>query len=188
MSEYRRNLDGGFADAKETALNVFTTWELTFQQLQAVDTAERHREHIMTLFAFYDSKEISEELFQTTCKEGAATTEYTRSYLGSSMDVSGHWVYENFVGTLIDLTQMSLVQSWSQNESDVCHLTLHPLVKDWIRLRTDIVTCRNHSILAARMLGNLLWNSMDSSKYFQLSLSSSQKFSGTSTHITKTWL
>jgi RecA/RadA recombinase len=174
MSEYRRKLDGAFVDAKETVLSVFTTWELTFRQLQAMDTAERHREHKMTLFAFYDSKEISEELFQATCKEGAATTEYTRAYLGSCMDVSGHWVHENFVGTLIDLTQLSLVQSWSQDESDVCHLTLHPLIKDWIRLRTDIVTCRNHSILAARMLANLLWNSMDSSKYFQLSLSSSQ--------------
>ena len=90
------------------------------------------------------------------------------------MDVSGHWVHENFVGTLIDLTQLSLVQSWSPGESDVCHLTLHPLIKDWIRLRTDIMTCRNHSILAARILANLLRNSMDSSKYFQLSLSAQQ--------------
>jgi len=174
MSEYRRKLDGGFADAKETALSVFTTWELTFQQLQAMDTEERHREHIMTLFAFFDGKDISEELFQATCTEGATTTEYTRSCLGSSMDVSGHWVHENFVGTLIDLTQLSLVQSWSPGESDVCHLTLHPLIKDWIRLRTDIMTCRNHSILAARILANLLRNSMDSSKYFQLSLSAQQ--------------
>jgi len=174
MSEYRRKLDGGLADTKETALSVFTTWELTFQQLKAMDTAERDREHIMTLFAFFDSKDISEELFEATCKEGAAATEYIRSYLGSSMDFPGHWVHENFVGTLIDLTRLSLVQSWSLDESDVCHLTLHPLIKDWIRLRTDIVTCRNHSILAARILANLLSNSMDSSEYFQLSLSSSQ--------------
>ncbi len=60
LSQYRRKL--GSAE-EETLLNVFTTWEFPFQQLQLQASAKGFHAKFPTLFAFLDNKDISEELF-----------------------------------------------------------------------------------------------------------------------------
>jgi hypothetical protein len=120
MSQYRRKL-GKLNDAdKETALNVFTTWELSFQQLlasEASDTSNIGRNmesDLLTLFAFFDCKDISEELFQSFCS--SPKLQESRSSTGSSLSVdllldeSGKWDDEKFASILIDLNQHALLQ------------------------------------------------------------------------------
>mgnify|MGYP003646631170 CR=1 FL=1 len=59
------------------------------------------------------------------------------------LDGERQWNADNFIDILHDLLEMSLVQSWSRADDEFCHLSLHPLIKDWIRLRsTDEETHR----------------------------------------------
>ena len=59
LSQYRRKLGN---DEKETSLNVFTTWELSFQQLQSQASENNVEAKLLTLFSFFDNKDISEQL------------------------------------------------------------------------------------------------------------------------------
>ena len=61
LSEYRRRLT---PSEKETPLNVFTTWELSFQLLLDEDCGQPKSE-LLTLFSFFNSNDISEEHFAT---------------------------------------------------------------------------------------------------------------------------
>ena len=60
LSHYRKKL--GSAE-EETSLNVFTTWELSFQQLQSQVSENDVETKLLALFAFFDEKDISEQLF-----------------------------------------------------------------------------------------------------------------------------
>jgi hypothetical protein len=129
MSQYKKGLT---ETEEETAMNVFTTWELSFSQLEAKYTKASA---ILTLFAIFDCKDISEELYLPHHRKNKNI-----SFLGSQFslsDTKSDWKKDDFVAVLIILTQMSLVQSWSREEHDgYSYLSIHPLVKDWIRMRT----------------------------------------------------
>jgi tetratricopeptide (TPR) repeat protein len=156
MSQYRRTLNGA---ERETTLNVFTTWELSFKQLQAKETASNRKADLLTLFAFFDCRDISENLFEVYCNSGLShrDPELPGGSLSSFLTSERRWNSDLFVEVLIDLTQMSLVQAWSRDDADgFCHLSLHPLIKDWIRLRTDKKASREYSLVAAEILGNLI--------------------------------
>jgi hypothetical protein len=58
---YRRRLK---TDTEvETKLTVFTTWELSLDLISGDLTTRKDKIHILTLVAFLDSKEISDNLF-----------------------------------------------------------------------------------------------------------------------------
>lgn len=46
-----------------TKLTVFTTWELSVQLITGTPTEQKDKIHILTLAAFLDSKEVSDDLF-----------------------------------------------------------------------------------------------------------------------------
>jgi hypothetical protein len=130
MSQYRIKLNHA---AAETEMNVFTTWELSFQQLLRDDIMGQQNADILTLFAFFDSQDISEDLFKTFCEYGKKGRGLSGSWgsLAPFMNDNGDWDHEKFVLSLIDLAGLSLIDNWSL-ENDTCHISLHPLVKDWI--------------------------------------------------------
>jgi tetratricopeptide (TPR) repeat protein len=172
MIQYKRKLTD---EAKETALNVFTTWELSFQQLQTKST-ESNSEDLMTLFAFFDCKDISDQLFGTYREAKGIKIESSGAgqSLSSFLDIKKCWDQEKFITVLIVLTQMSLVQAWSRDEQGFCHLTLHPLVKDWIRLRTIITAFCDYARKAANILLATLQTSYHDSQ-FQFSFADRQR-------------
>ena len=172
MSQYRRKLSD---EARETSVNVFTTWELSFQQLQETDGEGKEKENLMTLFAFFDCKDISELLLEAFCNtrdKNSRLNDVGRS-LNSCLNAQGRWSQDRFIGFLNEITQISLVQSWSWDESSVCHLSLHPLVKDWIRLRTNITAFQDYTIIAAEILATLLKSTYRNDQ-FELSFSNQQ--------------
>ncbi|TGO14839.1 hypothetical protein BTUL_0047g00010 [Botrytis tulipae] len=93
---------------KETVLNVFATWELSFDELKA-QSKWTDLEELLTILAFFDPLDISEELFS-----------------GFHASTNGEY-----------------------------HVSLHPLVKDWIRLRTKEALCEEYTVLAAEMIAAL---------------------------------
>jgi hypothetical protein len=154
MSQYRRKLNDS---AKETTLNIFTTWELSFQQLQEQQAPSIQKSQILTLFAFFDCKDISEDLFQSYFRRKMVVSEsevLKDSLIGSFADTRGDWDHQAFVGVLNNLAQISLVQAWSRAQPGECHLSLHPLIKDWIRLRTNIASFQDYMVTAAKILSD----------------------------------
>jgi hypothetical protein len=153
LSQYRRSLS---MVEKETSLNVFTTWELSFQQLMEVESGELKGD-LLTLFAFFDCKDISEQLFSAYCKRAqvlknhdwpvACLTICLGEIYPGGQSLGGYnpdelllngkkqWSSDHFVDVLKDLAQLSLLQSWWRGDDNQCHFSLHPLVKDWIQLR-----------------------------------------------------
>ena len=49
----------------------------------------------------------------------------------------GQWDSDLFEDALIHLRDSSLLQAFARESDGFHHTSLHPLVKDWIRLRTD---------------------------------------------------
>jgi hypothetical protein len=156
MTAYRRKLNNA---EKETSLNVFTTWELSFQQLQQREHTRGLEADILTLLAFFDSKDISEQLFELFSKsskmpeQNSANPGHGLRYL---LDDKGNWDKEKFVEVLVDLSSMSLLQTWSRESDGFCHCSIHPLVKDWILMRTEAVPFRMYYDVAAQILANFL--------------------------------
>jgi hypothetical protein len=110
LSQYWRSLD---ASQKETSLNVFTTWELSFQQLLHSSSGPRNAE-LLTLFAFFDCKDITEQLFSAYCERAQQypkTYLWPVTYLETCLDNNSKWISDEFRGILVDLTSLSLLQS-----------------------------------------------------------------------------
>ncbi|KAF7890835.1 uncharacterized protein EAF01_010644 [Botrytis porri] len=156
MSQYRRKI-GEAAD--ETALNVFTTWELSYQQLETLDDEKRYKSKILTLFAFFNCQNISQQLFETYC-----TTELfswpdileIEEPLLLFVGEDEKWDGQKFVDILNDLSRLSLIQSWYRDENNRCHLSLHPLVQDWIRVRASSQLCYDSALLGAYVMATVL--------------------------------
>lgn len=172
MTAYRRKLNNA---EKETALNVFTTWELSFQQLEAREETGDLESDILTLFAFFDCKDISEQLFKTFSKssklpeKGSGAPGHSLRFF---LDDQGDWASEKFVDVLIDLTSTSLLQTWSR-DPDGCHFSIHPLVKDWILMRTEAAAFAQYCLMGSLVLSNFL-EVHDNYNDFTFSLSTRQ--------------
>jgi tetratricopeptide (TPR) repeat protein len=169
ISEYRKALSDS---AEETTLNLFVTLELSFEQLLREDPAHT-KSRCLTLFAFFDTTDLSELLLKTYYDRkrpmpesvdfgesliAAVSGNGTSVYADLVASIQSIWDQDAFVDILSALCQMSLVQSWSRDDNGFCHLTLHPLVRDWIRLRTDHAAFENYSITVADILAETIRN------------------------------
>ena len=162
LSQYRKKL--GDAE-KETSLNVFTTWELSFQQLQSHSTEESLEIRILTLFAFFDPKDISERFLAdyvgnylvNSGDEGSSTESVeVLDWRKDFTDDQCQWNSDIFKDVLINLKEFSLLQSFSHGSDGFYHSTLHPLVKDWIQIRTEKSVYQENTLAAAVLLGQMI--------------------------------
>ncbi|KAM0189232.1 hypothetical protein ACHAPC_003237 [Botrytis cinerea] len=152
MSQYRRKI-GEAAD--ETALNVFTTWELSYQQFETLDDEKKYKSKILTLFAFFNCQNISQRLFENYCTRELFSKPKVREIdkpLLLFVDEENKWDEQKFVDILNDLSRLSLIQSWYRDENNHCHLSLHPLVQDWIRVRASPELCFESAVLSTGQL------------------------------------
>ncbi|KAH7363813.1 hypothetical protein BKA65DRAFT_122788 [Rhexocercosporidium sp. MPI-PUGE-AT-0058] len=174
LSQYRRHLS---KDEKETSLNVFTTWELSLQQLLETAESGKDKADLLTLFAFFDCKDISEQLFSEYTKRAQIFERYhwpvdcLLSCLGEEypdgqllggwdgdrkLDGLKQWDSGSFGEILSDLSEMSLVQSWAWGEDEYRHISLHPLIKDWIRIRSNDEETRQYALVSSSILDAVL--------------------------------
>jgi hypothetical protein len=110
---------------EETALSVFTTWELSFQQLQEGTASGDLKADVLTLFAFFDSKDISEQLFKTFCSSSRmAKRSPTGPGQGLQLFLSQQRRFDvdKFESVVIDLAQTSLLQTWFRGSDGFCHV------------------------------------------------------------------
>lgn len=150
LSEYRRKLN---TEENETALNVFTSWELSFKLLKPETDDGGRMAHILTLFAFLHLRVLSERIFhaQLSKPKPAQPPPYLLPYIRR-----GAWLHQKFVDDLVKLENMSLLASHVEKNRSVTSISLHPLVKDWIRLRQSEKKQLEYAVEATHMVETFL--------------------------------
>ncbi len=172
LSHYRKRL--GNAE-EETSLSVFTTWELSFQQLQSEVSENGVEAKLLTLLAFFDEKDISEQLFAGFSIDQEQILESAKllKWLNAFSSAEGQWNSDLFGDVLIRLRDSSLLQPFARGLDGFYHASLHPLVKDWIRLRIDRSICQDNTYMAATLVTEILLNSCQK-QHFDLPLLTKQ--------------
>lgn len=170
LSQYRRLL---FEDAEETALSVFTTWELSFQQLTSdgkgfgsgsmapnddQHTANDTKRKLLVICSFLGKGTIGERLF-AACEwsdpDGAHDDAQLIEWLNNFKATPSGWDHDRFGGALVSLLSLALVLHFEEMDG-AFHFVLHPLIRDWLRLRYDPKTRMEYSRRALHLVGHAL--------------------------------
>lgn len=168
MSQYRRRLNNS---DEETFLSVFTTLELSFLQLQAGGAESRMKADFLTLFAFFNCKDISEKMLKNyyiNQKSSPRVFNLLDSFVTTYFEDG--YDRDLFQDILSHLRDISLLQAFSEEEDGFLHFSLHPLIKDWVKLRTNKEACQGYALLAADIVAQTIMLSW-SNKQFEMPFS-----------------
>ena len=143
--DYRRKLKNN--PEIETKLTVFTTWELSFDLITGDSRIREDKQHLLTLVAFFDGKEISDQLFKS----------YSSGNSGwmTSCIKNGAWDEYEFQDILKELRDLSLFQSLHIGKFETS-FSLHPLIQDWVKLRISSDARRAFTVEAILVLSAFL--------------------------------
>ena len=122
--EYRRSTND---EEKEKVLSVFTTWELSFEQISGSHTDKDRKEHLLTLAAFFDTTLISERYFQ-------AHFELNKPKWMRIFSLENKWTSAKLGDVLAEFQRHSLLQILDKRTKEL-YFSIHPVVRDWIKLR-----------------------------------------------------
>ena len=111
----------------EISLSAFTTWEMSFEQIGGDDNSKRCGEHLLTISAFFDNKDIFEELFKVYF-------ELERPGWMEPFNDNCVWSTYEFQDVLAELSNLSLLQILETGPLG-SRFSLHPLIQDWVKLR-----------------------------------------------------
>ena len=125
---YRKRISD--QDEQDRSISAFTTWELSFDDLD--DTDKNHFVHALTLAAFMDSTSMSEWFFRAYHHCRATNPP---AWL-SAFTTDGTWDNYKFQDAIAQLLSVSLVQNMEITPTGT-RFSLHPLVSQWLRLRAD---------------------------------------------------
>ena len=146
--EYRKWRDD---TESESAISLFTTWEMSFQQIGLDESGKRNKTHFLTVSAFLNNQNVPEGLFR-------AMFESTR-YPPDWMDIfstDDQWDPYKFEDVLVELRNLSLLQSLDHNNQGSGKFSLHPLVQDWLKLRQSDFSRQRFTKEAMNMLTTYL--------------------------------
>jgi hypothetical protein len=195
MSGYWKRVNDS---SQEIPMSVFTTCELSYQQLLDLEKTEhRNLPDLLTMLAFFDSRDISEALIKaysqghwvthdyTACIEKSETCTELRPFDSFSTGPGSflrqqekEWDSTSFHEALLVLRRLSLAEfSLTSNKMNSIHVSLHPLIRDWLRLRTPRDQCPKYSSLAATCIYKFLASTRDWAAY-QMTLSEKQQLIG----------
>lgn len=146
--QYRRKL----TDSElETTLSVFTTWNMSFVSIQGSSEERIAKQRLMTLSAFFDHSQLSSQIFDPYFELNHSFAETTGETIfftdRNEVDLDD---------TLIELKKLSLLQSFQRHDDGKISYSLHPLVKDWAKLRLTPESRREHAIEAVNLLARFL--------------------------------
>ncbi|KAI4123690.1 MAG: hypothetical protein LQ347_006052, partial [Umbilicaria vellea] len=140
--EYRKRLGG---DKDETLLSVFTTWELSFEQIGKNEDERAQIGHLLTLSAFINASNVGEYLFKSYLASAAQPPHWMEYFLAGDV-----WDQYKYQDTLVYVFSLFLLQNINI-ESTGSYFSLHPLVIEWLKLRIDRKS-RQHYIIEAKMI------------------------------------
>lgn len=131
--KYRKKLSDHEA---EISLNVFTTFELSLSQIGSEQKRKSLSErrvtvHTLTLAAFTNASDVSENLFHIYIHENPHLPGWIRHFVKKRK-----WDRYRFEDALASSAGLSLLQI-RQGEDSELYLSLHVLVAEWLKLRTN---------------------------------------------------
>jgi tetratricopeptide (TPR) repeat protein len=137
LSAYQRPQSSG---ERRVTLVVFTTWEMSLEQLLALSDHPDDIRDILQLFASFHPRGISERLLSAYTLDRNRDMETPAIYFVKD----GAWDHEQFETLVIWMRTLSLLQ-FSRSANNEISLTFHRLVTEWLflkggRLSTDHVT------------------------------------------------
>ncbi len=136
MTEYQRSLN---TSERMTALSVFTTWQLSHDQLKADEGATKHKKDLLNILACCQyTQDVPEALFKSFCERSQpldtaeSMSEAPGSYL---IDQLGKWDQQVYSDILEELYDLALIDHYQLGEDGLYTCGIHPLVAEWIQLR-----------------------------------------------------
>lgn len=127
--EYKKRLGDAMDDS---SLSVFTTWEMSFQQVGMDDIQKYKKTHFLTISAFLNNQNVVEDLFRINFESSRYPPDWMDIFSTNS-----EWDKYKFEDVLVELRNLSLIQSLDHKNQDSCRFSLHPLVQDWLKLRRN---------------------------------------------------
>jgi hypothetical protein len=142
--EYRRKKSEAEA---EQSLSVATTWELSLGQIKGDAEERESKEHFLTLAAFFNNQNISEEIFQKSY--GSKIHPWMSVFVRE-----GVWDKYRFLDVIAELRNLSLIQNL--DGGTWVTFSFHPLIQDWMRLRLSSRDRGNYTIEAMLVLSGYI--------------------------------
>lgn len=140
---YKRKLG---EEEAEQALSVATTWELSLEQISGDHEERESKKRLLTVAAFFNNQCISEVIFVTERHE---IWRYVLRH---------RWDHYAFGDAISELRKLHLVQTqFLSGAPGEMSFSIHPMVRDWIKLRLTKEDLISHAIEAIKLLGNCIF-------------------------------
>lgn len=129
----------------EKSVSVFTTWEMSLDQLEGTGQEQDSIIHLLTLAAFINTNNVSEGLFSLYSQQ-----DNRPDWLDAFMD-GGAWDSDKYQDTVVRLYSIALVTTINLMTDDA-RISFHPLVAEWLKLRIDQVARAQYTEEATRLV------------------------------------
>ena len=136
--EYRAYGEG----AGNTALSVYTTWQLSFDCVSPTYGGAEGKIALLVMITCLDFGNVSEEFFNIVVKPDKISNHVTHATCKALSPFRGRrsWNHEALEGTFYELSRLSLLQDYSKDGRPCRKISIHPLICEWLRLRTSGAT------------------------------------------------
>ena len=125
--DYRKKIG---QEQQETALSVFATWELSFQQIAGNDEQKVRAGHFLSLIGFFGNIDIRESMLKAYFEQSKIKPPWMKIFASGN-----RWDTYEYEDIVVDLSQLSLLQYRRSETTAECRIMLHPLIRDWIQCR-----------------------------------------------------
>ncbi|KAI9784698.1 MAG: hypothetical protein M1816_000763 [Peltula sp. TS41687] len=140
-------------------LSVFTTWELSFEQISENEMERENIGHFLTQAAFFDPRNITESLFKNHLQHCHDNNREPETWMLRFL-AGEDWDSFRFQDVVVSLMNLSLIHSIEFTSEEVV-FSLHPLVKDWLQFRNSDHVRRNSYVFNAISMTSTLLQSHD---------------------------
>ncbi|KAL8704095.1 MAG: hypothetical protein Q9201_002729 [Fulgogasparrea decipioides] len=144
-------LESTAGEQRERSKSVFTTWELAFLSIRPSTATGAMRAAFVNLLGFFNNTGISEELFKIYHQKIAVDPQKP-IWWSLFADTDSQWSAIAFEDVLIELKSLSLITSVARKDDGFIHISIHPLVHDWIRLRQTDTEANEGALLSSNII------------------------------------
>ncbi|KAL2029337.1 hypothetical protein VTO58DRAFT_108529 [Aureobasidium pullulans] len=140
--EYNTHLNNS---EKQTALTAYTTWEMSFQQIEPANPDRKEWiTQFLSISAFLHPARIGEHIFREFYTYEAESSVWLSAFTGSESEDSASDVHETqpewdgfrFQKVIRNLEQLSLVSNTGKYAKDTgAWFSVHPVIRDWLQIR-----------------------------------------------------
>jgi tetratricopeptide (TPR) repeat protein len=136
----------------EIELSVFTTWELSLDQISGNEAAQNDKKHVLTLSGFLNNTEIKDVYFQAYASKNVTWLPTCRK--------DTDWDIHEFEDILKELQNLSLLERLVVKLTGASY-SLHPLIQDWIKLRITFELRKEYGIEVNLLLSSFISSARD---------------------------